>query len=237
MNESHKTGILVGASPLGAEETFLKECLKTENCITVAADGGLSFFAENKTAPDYWIGDGDSLGEGILKEAKESFRESNFTVLPCEKDDTDMRACMLKFKELAVKYVYLFGGLGGERTDHSIANIQLLHEFSEEGIHAFLISEKEYLFVIKSGETVTYSKDAKGTLSVFSLTDKTEISIRGFHYEFDGVLDNKRAMGVSNEFDKKGGTLRVAKGAALVVRLSHFSSDRNNFRITEFLNP
>ena len=229
MSNNMQTGILVGASPLGSEEAFLKKCLEKGNCISVAADGGLSFFARNGIAPDYWIGDLDSADEGVFTEAEEAFSQSEFIRLPREKDDTDMRICMLKLKESGVKTVLIFGGLGGERTDHTIANIQLIHEFAEEGIRAILISEKEYFYVLTAGTSVTYPKDAKGTVSVFSLTETTEISIRDLYYEFEGILDCKRAMGVSNEFCKKGGTLKVSKGAALIVRLESFSEDEEAF--------
>ena len=229
MSGIKQTGILVGASPLGAEAAFLKECLEKGNCISVAADGGLSFFEENKIAPDYWIGDCDSAGDEAYEKAKGMFHNSSFTLLPREKDDTDMRVCFLKLKELGVKTVLVFGGLGGERTDHTIANIQLMHEFAEEGIRSFLISGSEYFYVLVSGEEIIYPKDAKGTISVFSLTDTTELSIRDFYYEFEGILDNKRARGISNEFCEKGGTLQIAKGAALIVRSESFSNDLNAF--------
>ena len=224
-----RTGILVGASPLGAEAAFLKDCLEKKSCISVAADGGLSFFAQNHIAPDCWIGDLDSAEAAVFEEAKDAFSESEFIRLPREKDDTDMRVCMLKLKELGAKTVLIFGGLGGERTDHTMANIQLLHEFAEEGIRAFLISEKEYFYVLTAGTSVTYPKESKGTLSVFSLAETTELSIRDLYYEFEGILNNKRAMGVSNEFCKKGGTLKVSKGAALIVRSESFPEDEGAF--------
>lgn len=220
----------MGASPLGTEAAYLRECLEKKKCISVAADGGLSFFARNRIAPDYWIGDLDSEEAEEFEKTKSAFPESEFIRLPREKDDTDMRVCMLKLKELGVKTVLIFGGLGGERTDHTIANIQLLHEFAAEGIRAFLISETEYFYVLTSGTSFTYPKDAKGILSVFSLTDETEISIRDFYYEFEGILDNKRVRGISNEFCKKGGTLRIAKGAVLIVRSESFAADEGAFR-------
>lgn len=224
MQKKEITGILVGAAPLGAEKTLLTECLDSSDCISVAADGGLSFFVEKNTAPDYWLGDKDSLEDGVFRKAKEAFPDLN--PVPCspEKDDTDMRLGVLKLRELGAKTIYVFGGLGGERLDHTIANIQMLHEFCVEGIRIILISEKESVFVLKAGQSVRYGKECEGILSVFSLTDQSKISIRDFYYEFDGVIDNKRVFTVSNQFHKKGGTVEVFEGAALIVRSGIYDS-------------
>lgn len=223
------TGILVGAAPLGAEKSFLIECLNQADCISVAADGGLSFFAQENIRPDYWLGDRDSLDENDFREAKSLFPDLVINPCPKEKDDTDMRLGVLKLKEAGAEKIYIFGGLGGERFDHSVANLQLLHEFAWEGIRMILISEKESMYVLKEGQSVVYNKDCTGMLSVFSVTDKTKIAIRDLYYEFDGVLDNKRALAVSNEFNKKGGTLKVSEGAALIIRSGIYNPEELYF--------
>ena len=227
--EKSKIGILVGAAPLGAEKTFLSELLAEGNGFTLAADGGLSFFVNNETAPDYWLGDRDSLEDGDFERAKVLFPDLDIRPCPSEKDDTDMRMGMLKFNAFGLKKVLIFGGLGGERTDHTLANIQLIHEVADWGIRGILISEKEYMYVLKKGERITYPEDREGTISVFSLTDKTKLSLKDFFYEFNGVMDNKRALGVSNEFNQKGGTIEVEEGAVLVIRRGFFPDDYEVF--------
>ena len=231
MAAKKETGILVGAAPLGAESLFLMKLLNKKNCISVAADGGLSFFVKNYIAPDFWIGDQDSLDATVFKNAKKLFPGLKLNPCEREKDDTDMRLSMLALKDAGVREIYVFGGLGGNRFDHSIANIQLLHEFAEYKIQSFLISENEYLYVLKAKEKVTYKTEAEGILSVFSLTDETKLAIRELYYEFDGTIDNKRVFTVSNEFNKKGGTVEVFEGAALIVRPVRFTKDLNLFEI------
>lgn len=227
--EISKIGILVGAAPLGAEKTFLSKILAEGNCFSLAADGGLSFFVNEGIAPDYWLGDRDSLEDRDFEKAKEIF--PNLDIRPCapEKDDTDMRMGMLKFNAFGLKKVLIFGGLGGERTDHTLANIQLIHEVADWEIRGILISEKEYMYVLKKGESITYPKDREGTISVFSLTDKTKLSLKDFYYEFTGIMDNKRALGVSNEFNQKGGTIEISEGAVLVIRRGFFPEDYEVF--------
>lgn len=227
MEKENKLGILVGAAPLGTGELLLRETLLKNHCISVAADGGLSFFIHNRIRPDYWVGDKDSLPEEDYMKAGELFPD--LALNPCnpEKDDTDLRLGMLELIRQGISEVYLFGALGGERMDHTIANIQLLHEFSSPNRKLYCIGEQSYLFVLNGGESVRFEENAQGLLSVFSLTEHSELSITGLYYEYEGGLDNKRARGVSNEFCGRGGQIRVKEGAVLVVRGADFKEDRD----------
>ena len=227
MSKEKKTGILVGASPLGAEVSLLKELLNNSDVISVAADGGLSFFVQESIRPDYWLGDRDSLPESLFEKAGLLFPDLELTPCAREKDDTDMRLAMLKCVECKATEVYIFGGLGGDRFDHGISNIQLLHEFALQGVRVFLISEKEYLYVLTKGEKVVYDQSSNGILSIFSLTDETSLSIRDLRYEFDGKINNRKVFTVSNEFNQKGGTVEVFEGTALIVRPVFYAEDRN----------
>ena len=218
MRNEGKPGILVGAAPLGAEEKTLLNILRNKDCVSAAADGGLSFFMEHGIAPDFWIGDGDSLGEEKLKAAAALF--PGLDLSPCSpiKDDTDMRLGMLKLKDSGVDTILLFGVFGGERLDHTIANIQLMHEFAEEGITVIGVEEKSFSLCINSGTTVCFAKEEKGVVSVFALSPESTLSIKDLYYEYDGVLTNKKVLGISNEFADKGGVIEVKDGTALIVR-------------------
>ena len=226
MNQSGKTGILVGASPLGAEAGNLLTILKERNCVTVAADGGLSFFVKNKIRPDYFFGDGDSLDEVVAAEARKLFPELELNFCAREKDDTDMRLGMLKCRKEGVSEVYIFGGIGGERMDHTFANTALIHEFSEEGISCYLVGEKETFYVLTKGQSVSYPEECSGIVSVFSLTPECNLSIKGLHYEFEGSLSGKSSIGVSNECCGKKGLITVNDGAALIISQVPFFYNR-----------
>ena len=225
--KEERIGILVGASPLGCEEEYLREILSTKDAVSVAADGGLSFFVKQKSAPAFWIGDADSLDADVMIQAREIFPSLDLSPCPREKDDTDMRLGMLTLKNLGIKTVLVFGGLGGERLDHTIANIQLLYEFKEAGIRAFLLSDKEYICVLGAGEEIVYPKEKEGILSVFSLAEETHLSIRDFKYEFEGCLSNKKVLGISNELNGRGGSISVSAGAALIVRGKQMKEDED----------
>ena len=225
--KEERIGILVGAAPLGCEKEYLSRVLRSKDTVSVAADGGLSFFVKEKISPSFWIGDLDSLDPDVPREAKVLFPKLDLTPCPREKDDTDMRLGMMTLKNLGVGTVLVFGGLGGERLDHTIANIQLIHEFAQMGTRAILVSKKEYLLVLTAGEELFFSKEKEGILSVFSLEDETKIAIQGFKYEFEGSLSNKKVLGISNEFNGRGGRIFVFEGEALITRNTFIQSDED----------
>lgn len=218
MKNEGKYGILVGAAPLGAEEETLLNILKNKDCVSAAADGGLSFFMKNGIAPDFWIGDGDSLGEERLKEAAKQFPDLALTPCSPVKDDTDMRLGMKKLAESGIQTVLLFGAFGGERLDHTIANLQLMHEFATRGILPVGVEEKDFSFALTAGMAARFAREEEGVVSVFSLTPESTLSIRDLFYEYEGVLTNQKVLGISNSFKGRGGTVLVKEGVALIVR-------------------
>lgn len=73
-------------------------------------------------------------------------------LLPVHKDDTDTVYALRLLKAEGWKTCYLYGGLGGKRFDHSLANLQSLYAFKKQGGEAYLISENEVLGFLKAGE-------------------------------------------------------------------------------------
>lgn len=227
--KNEKIGVLVGAAPLGAEKERIRPLLREENCISAAADGGLSFYVSEKICPDFWIGDADSFnkGQGIPDEIKTLF--PGLVTEPCSpvKDDSDMWLGTEKLAEEGAEEIYIFGGLGGERLEHTIANIQLMYGFAKRGIRIVLIGEDTSLFVLcatkdtppgRDLSSVRFDKTEEGYVSVFAIGGEAEVSIKGLFYEFDGIISPERPRGLSNEFSGKDGEISVRDGAVTVIR-------------------
>ena len=217
-NEKGKTAILVGAAPLGEECIFLENALTKENTCTIAVDGGMEFFAKRGILPDYWIGDMDSAAYDAESQ-KNSGQMSSKRIcrVPVMKDDTDMALAAGRAYELGCEEILIFGGMGGERLSHTLANIQLMHQFDKKGCHIRMISERIQMEVFCKGEK-SFSKDMRGLLSVFALTDRAEdVSMEGLKYEYHGELTNERALGVSNAFAGRESRISVGKGTLLLV--------------------
>lgn len=217
-----KLGVLVGAAPLGAERGELEELVKQDSVYKIAVDGGIVFFLESRIRPDYWLGDMDSSKEkdvlsGKTKSTELFLSKIKSTQVSPIKDDTDMAMAVNHAFETGCDEVIIYGGTGGARMAHTFANLQLLHHFAKEGKKVTMVSERNRLFVLCDGK-IEFPKKADGLISVFSLSDISEgVSIKGLFYEFEGILTNDRALGVSNEFCGKTALIEVKKGALLIV--------------------
>lgn len=180
-----------------------------ENDFIICADGGYRYRDILGRPCDLVIGDFDSYGSMPDEESK--------VVLPCEKDNTDMDAAVSQGFERGYRTFVIFGGMGGDRYDHSIANIQLLHHIAHLGGMGFL-AEGERIFTAIENNSVVFSKSCRGYLSVFSLKDISSfVSLKNLKYEINNrPLYSNRPLGVSNEFIGKRAVVSVSDGALLL---------------------
>lgn len=213
-----KTGkcILVCAGDMGEEEILYKE-----GDFLIAVDGGLGYLAERNMVPDYILGDFDSLKDEYFS-ILSAFREKHpgeVTALPVEKDDTDTVAAARLGLERGYKDFIIYGGLGGRRLDHTLANIQTLVFLKKQGAQALLTGQGTDLFVL-SGETASFDGDFEGTFSLFALDPEVKgVTIRGMKYPLeDGTLTSSFPLGVSNHISKgQRASVCVGEGMALAV--------------------
>lgn len=213
-----KTGILVGSVLLGTEQILLEEMIHKENIYSVAVDGGIAFFLKHGIIPDYWIGDMDSvMPDDMQAVLAGKMSQDNFCRVPVMKDDTDMALAVEKAWKSGCEEILIFGGCGGSRVSHTLANIQLMLHYEKKGCHIRMISEHNHMEVLCNG-IKAFSKEMKGLVSVFSLTDSSEdVVIEGLKYSYRGELDNDKALGVSNAFVGKESHISVGKGALLLI--------------------
>lgn len=179
-----------------------------EKDLIIVADGGLKITEKISLNPDFIIGDFDSLG--AVPKSK------NVTVLPTEKDTTDMFEAIKKGAEEGCTVFHIYGGTGG-RLDHTIANIQLLKHFSEKGLSLFLYGDG-YAFTAVTNGKISLSGEKGETLSVFSLSDISEgVNLKGLKYEIsDYTLNSSFPLGVSNEFVGEKAEISVKNGTLAV---------------------
>lgn len=175
----------------------------------IAADGGWNICRSLGIVPDLLIGDFDSL--------KDVPDFVHMRRVPVEKDDTDM---MLAIKEgLAVGETtfHLYGGMGGRRTDHTIANLQALLYLAVRGAQGYLYGDREVYTTVRNGSISWPARD-EGILSVFCMgEDARGVTIRGAQYQVENVtLSAEFPLGVSNHFVGKPVTVSVKKGTLLI---------------------
>ena len=208
--------VLVCAGDMGEEEILYEK-----GDFLIAVDGGLEHLIRRKMVPDYILGDFDSLKEDFypLLSAFLEKHPEGVTRLPVEKDDTDTVAAARLGLERGYRDFLIYGGLGGKRIDHTLANIQTLAFLKKRGARASLKGQDTELTVL-SGETLTLDEDFEGTFSLFALDPEVRgVTIRGMKYSLEeGTLTGSFPLGVSNHAGRgKRASVTVGRGMALAV--------------------
>ncbi|MGN1416199.1 MAG: thiamine diphosphokinase [Oscillospiraceae bacterium] len=155
------------------------------------------------------IGDLDSIGEAIPE---------NIPVIkaPCEKDDTDMMLAVKKGFEAGCDEFHIYGGLGG-RFGHTAANIQTLMYILNHGGRGALFGD-EYDILLQGKGTRSYKDHGTRYVSVFSVTEKSEVVLSGLKYSGEVTFTNDFPLGASNEFTEDGKCeITVRSGIIAVV--------------------
>lgn len=177
--------------------------------LVIAADAGYLNLQKAGIKPDVIIGDFDS--------AKKPETDAQVEAFPVLKDDTDTMLAIRYGFQSGYKRFEIYGGIGGERTDHTVANIQSLAYIAEHGGSGTLVGENERFTLIKNSSVTLHSEKGK-TLSVFAYGGIAEgVSIKGAVYESDSLeLSPFFPLGVSNKFKEDTATVGVKKGYILI---------------------
>ena len=134
--------------------------------LVIAADAGYRVCQTEGVVPDVILGDFDSMeapkaGDRIVR-------------LPVEKDDTDTLAAVKLGLERGCTDFYLYGGTGGKRLDHTLANLQTLLYLRRRGARGYLYDD-DFVWTALENESLTVEKTVEwGLLSVFCLGDRAE---------------------------------------------------------------
>ena len=178
--------------------------------LVIAADAGYRTCRGAGIAPTVVLGDFDSMeapADGI-----------QLLRLPVEKDDTDTLAAVRLGLERGCTEFHLYGGTGGKRLDHTVANFQTLLFLRRQGGRGFL-HDDDFVWTVLENESITVKKTVEwGLLSVFSLGDRAEgVTETGVQYPLeDAELTNGFPMGVSNHILEAEAVISVRRGALLV---------------------
>ena len=173
----------------------------------LAADGGLRHVKTLGLTPNAILGDFDSLG----------YVPEGAAVFPVEKDDTDAMLAVRHGLALGFREFVIYGGLDGQRLDHTVANYQTLQFLADHGAKGYLIG-KDYIVTVIQNETIGFSQEAEGILSLFCLgADAVGVSIRGLQYPLEnGTVTPDFPIGVSNHILEPTATITVRSGALAI---------------------
>lgn len=174
----------------------------------IAADAGYKYCREYNLIPDLVLGDFDSLGD--MPE------HPNVVQLPVEKDDTDTVYAIKLGVEKGYRSFYIYGGLGGARPDHSIANLQALVYLANRGCRGWLYS-KDYVWTCIKNESIKIK--GSGNVAVFCPNGEARgVYLKGLAYELnDATVTSDFPIGVSNSLNEGEAEISVSDGCLLIM--------------------
>lgn len=180
----------------------------------ICADKGFEKAMAAGIRPDAVVGDFDS---SRLTPADVP-ADTLLTVLPWEKDDTDLGAAIKVGREKGYAHFEVYGALGG-RLDHTMAAIQLSADCAKRGESMRLISTDNTAEVFMPG-SYTLPKEEGCYLSLFAYTPEVKgVTLRGTHWELENAaLDYTFPVGCSNQWEADAAQLSFAEGMLLVMR-------------------
>ncbi len=193
---------------IGAGDFFGLRDAPDDSDYVIAADAGFEYCEQNCIIPDLVLGDFDSLGKAP--------KHPNVMQLPVEKDDTDTMFAVKLGLEKGYKRFYIYGGLGGRRPDHTMANMQALLYLLDHGARGWLFGER---YVWTAIESSVLRMEGEGDVSVFCPDGRAEgVTIRGLKYETnDIVISSSFPLGVSNSFAAPEAEIGVRSGRLLIM--------------------
>ena len=189
---------------------FTQSLLREDDYI-VCADRGYAYCAAMGRKPDLILGDFDSYN-GKLPPGCEVLR------YPIEKDDTDTMLAVREGLREGCEEFHIYGGTGGKRLDHTLANFQALLYLRRHGARGYLYDD-DFCWTAIENETLTLERQVDwGIVSLFPQDGAAEgVTLTGLQYPLaDARLTPDVGLAVSNHFLAERADITVRKGALLV---------------------
>ena len=189
-------GFVALAEPIGADD------------VVIAADGGVQHTNRLGLQPQVILGDFDSL----------CYVPAGAEVHPVEKDDTDAMLAIKKGLALGCREFVIYGGLDGDRLEHTVANFQALQYLADHDAYGTLVGQKQIVTLLCSGN-ITFPAYFEGYFSVFCMgKDAKGVTLQGLYYPAENAtLTAGFPLGVSNRFVGKEAVVSVEEGSLLLI--------------------
>lgn len=199
--------VIFGAAPF-SDCAVLRDYLSADDYY-IAADGGQRLAQAMGVTVDHVIGDFDSSSCPALSDG--------CTVLPVQKDDTDVLAAVRAALKDGFREFLFLGCLGG-RLDHTLANVAVLSFVAKHGGEGCLVDETHEVTLLGVGEhAIPPRHDA--TVSFLPFGGEADgVTIRNAAYPIENATFYPWfPIGVSNEFVDQPLTVSIRNGQCLMI--------------------
>jgi len=184
--------------------------------LLIGADGGAGRALRWGLAPQFVIGDMDSLSEPA-RQALEA-QGATFEHHPRAKDETDLELALSFAAEQGAREIIIFGALGG-RLDHTLSNLLLLTLPCLEEVALRIVHGAEEVLLVRGGEIVTVTGNPGDVVSLLPWGgDVHGVTTQGLAWKLENdTLKFGFSRGVSNEMEASEARISVEAGRLLVV--------------------
>jgi len=213
-----KKGLIITGGRLNP--AFAGSFLEQEHmdCI-VAVDAGVAYAKQLGLTPNAIVGDFDTVDHQILSEYQND-PQILWDVHKPEKDETDTELAINTAMKLGCEQLFILGATGG-RLDHEWSNLHLLKLCLDKHVEAYLIDDKNKVYLLDSGRIFRKSAVFGKYVSFLPLTEKvTGITLRGFKYPLvkkDISIGAQAGLCVSNELVEETARIQFDSGILICV--------------------
>lgn len=204
--------LIVGSGSVESSELLQQTASLAQ--LLICADGGARHFKQAGLTPHVLLGDFDSIDAKLLK----AFQEEGVELVkyPAGKDYTDMELALNYAVDHGATRVFIMGATGS-RIDHSLSNLQLLHQLLDKGIRGILLNENNRVYLIRDKIKIGRSEGYK--LSLLPATPVVEgVTTEGLAWPlFNYTMKMGTGIGISNEFTEESATIRISSGRLYVI--------------------
>ena len=196
---------------------FYKDILDNAK-IVVASDGAANILYRYSKDIDYIIGDLDSISDEVLLYYKN--KDVVVKRYPVKKDKTDSEISIDEIYNMGIKKIVMIGAKG-DRTDHFIANLNLLYYADSIGVNLVILDENNEITLVKEGQNYIDVK-VNQTISFVSLVGGVKgINLKGFEYELENYdLHFGSSILTSNVAKKERVFVEIKKGSLLCIKVN-----------------
>lgn len=165
--------------------------------VIIGVDGGAKLLIDSGYQLDFAIGDFDSV---TVQQAKQVI------VLPAEKDETDLEYALHyvveHYKLENIDEIIIFGALNGNRLDHTLCNVWLIHD--EHLINVLskikVVDDNNTMQFLLSGKHCLIKEADKRYLSFINVEPIHHLSLKNVKYPLENVSITRPVAYISNEF-------------------------------------
>ncbi len=182
--------------------------------LILAADSGADIALHHGRVPAIIVGDFDSL-----KRSEHAFVQMGSQIIRAqvEKNETDTELAVQVALEHGATHITILGGIGGERFDHTMANILLLAGF--ETVLIRIIDGPTTCWLLRGPGSTEIAGQPGDLLSLLPLTgEAVGVRTTGLYYPLYGeTLYFGKPRGVSNVLTTQRATVTLESGLLLVI--------------------